>query len=152
MNLFNKSHMTVHQILTRDFPNCAEHIEFFWIQSFNVVIDVPVNDNRTLEWHITTNKEHGICIFCILYQADKTWEKGGIKLLRQRVWLFKTKTFLFFFWWWWGGFKCIKILAKHFFFYPDMKLFILFILRLSLESRQSLLQTKFCKKFLVHFL
>lgn len=36
-------------VLTCDLPNSAEYIEFFWVQSFNVVIDVSVNDNRRSE-------------------------------------------------------------------------------------------------------
>lgn len=34
---------------TCDLPNCAEHVELFWVQSFNVVIDIPVNDNGRSE-------------------------------------------------------------------------------------------------------
>lgn len=42
--------------LTCDLPNGAEYIEFFWVQSFNVVIDIPVNDNERSEQHIQKEK------------------------------------------------------------------------------------------------
>lgn len=40
-------------LLTCDLPNGAEYIEFFWVQRFNVVVDIPENDNGRLE---KTNK------------------------------------------------------------------------------------------------
>lgn len=43
-------------VLTCDLPNSAEYIEFFWVQSFNVVIDVSVNDNRRLKYTIKGRK------------------------------------------------------------------------------------------------
>lgn len=30
-------------LLTCDFPNCTEYVEFLWVQSFNIVIDISVN-------------------------------------------------------------------------------------------------------------
>ncbi len=38
-------------LLTCDFPNGAENIQFFRVQSFNVVIDIAVNDNERSERH-----------------------------------------------------------------------------------------------------
>lgn len=35
--------------LTCDLPDGAEHVEFFWIQRFDIVIDVPVNENGRSE-------------------------------------------------------------------------------------------------------
>lgn len=35
--------------LTCDLPNGAEHVELFWIQRFDIVIDIPVNGNRRSE-------------------------------------------------------------------------------------------------------
>lgn len=35
--------------LTCDLPNGAEQVEFFWIQRFDIVIDIPVNGNRRSE-------------------------------------------------------------------------------------------------------
>lgn len=52
MNLYACSEMlAVHPMipLTCDLPNGAEHVEFFWIQRFDVVIDIPVNGNRRSE-------------------------------------------------------------------------------------------------------
>lgn len=49
--------------LTCDLPNGAEYIEFFWVQSFNVVIDIPVNDNGRSEHQKQKQKGHSICIF-----------------------------------------------------------------------------------------
>lgn len=42
----------VQEILhTCDFPNGAEHVEFFWVQSFYFVIDISVNKNVSSERH-----------------------------------------------------------------------------------------------------
>lgn len=41
-------------LLTCDLPNGAEYIEFFWVQRFNVVVDIPENVNERLE---KTNKK-----------------------------------------------------------------------------------------------
>lgn len=38
-------------LLTCDLPNCAKYIKFFWVQSLNIMIDIPVNDNGRLEQH-----------------------------------------------------------------------------------------------------
>lgn len=35
--------------LTCDLPNGAEHVEFFWIQRFDIVIDIPVDENGRSE-------------------------------------------------------------------------------------------------------
>ena len=48
--------------LTCDLPNGAEYIEFFWVQSFNIVIDIPVNDNGRSEHHKHKEKDHSIHI------------------------------------------------------------------------------------------
>lgn len=46
-------HVEMHAVqlilLTCDLPNSSEYIEFFWVQSFNVVIDIPVNYNGRSE-------------------------------------------------------------------------------------------------------
>lgn len=55
-------------LLTCDLANGAEYIEFFWVQSFYVVIHVPVNDNGRSEQHKQKQKDHRICI---LHRIDK---------------------------------------------------------------------------------
>lgn len=53
-------------LLTCDLPNGAEHVEFFWIQRFNIVIDIPVNGNRKSE----QQKQKYICytlVFSMIY-------------------------------------------------------------------------------------
>lgn len=47
--------------ITCDFPNGAEYIEFFWVQSFDVVIDIPVNENGRSELHKQKQNDHVIC-------------------------------------------------------------------------------------------
>ena len=40
-------------LLTCDLPYGTEYIKLFWVQRFNVVVDIPENDNGRLE---KTNK------------------------------------------------------------------------------------------------
>lgn len=42
--------------LTCDLAHGAEYIEFFWVQRFDVVVDVPVNDHERSERHKQTER------------------------------------------------------------------------------------------------
>lgn len=45
-------------LLTCDLPNVAEYVEFLWVQSLNIVIDISVNDNGRSQRHKQKHKDH----------------------------------------------------------------------------------------------
>lgn len=55
-------------LLTCDLPNGAEYTEFFWVQSFNVVINIPVNEEQRSEQHKHNEKEQNICLLFYVEQ------------------------------------------------------------------------------------
>lgn len=62
-----KMHAVQVILLTCDLPNGAEYVEFFWVQSLNIVIDISVNDNGRSERHKQKHKDHRICILYYIY-------------------------------------------------------------------------------------